>query len=68
VGGGPWEYSRESQLGTGNTRDAAYYEAFSNCSAMMTTNLNLASARGAAVDDGMCEVTRCLPPGSTPLF
>jgi hypothetical protein len=66
LGGGPWDYSRESHLGSGNTRDDAYYEAVSNCGAMMSTKQNLANLQGAAVDAGMCKVTQCLPPG-TPL-
>jgi hypothetical protein len=65
MGGGPWEYSRESLLGTGNTRDDASYEAMRNCNAVMSMNQNLASSRGAAVDGGMCKVTRCMPPGSS---
>ena len=66
MGNGPWNYSRESQLGTGNTRDEAAYEASKNCNAMMTMHQSLAWSAGEAVDAGMCKVTQCVPPG-TPL-
>jgi hypothetical protein len=65
LGNGPWEYSAISLLGSGNTRDDAYNEAFSSCSAMATTKLNLADSQGAAVNGGTCTVVGCWPPGSS---
>lgn len=66
-GNGPWSYARKSLPASGKTRDEAYLAASSNCNAMVSVDDNLATLSGAAVDSGLCKVTRCLPPG-TPLF
>ena len=47
-------------MGSGDTRDDAYYEAFSNCGSLMTTTMSLdeAADRGTQVDSD-CTVTEC---------
>jgi hypothetical protein len=66
VGNGPYAYSTTSLMGAGNTRDQAAREALRNCNAIQGSKSSLAWLGGQTVDGGMCQVTRCVPPG-TPL-
>jgi hypothetical protein len=64
--GGSWSNSRTSIPGTGKTRDAAYYKAFSDCNALMTTGTTIAMAGGQRTQsDVACHVTRCIAPGQS---
>ena len=66
-GNGPWNYRTQSMQSTGKTRDEAALAAARDCNALMGVSTNLSNLDGAAVDSGMCKVTRCFPPGS-PLY
>jgi hypothetical protein len=63
-GNGPWTYGAKSSLDNGKTRDEASLAALRDCNALLGFNANLNNLSGAATDNGMCKVTRCLPPGS----
>jgi len=53
------------ELGSGQTRAAAAYNAMRDCNATMTFQLDIDGERGAVISS-QCHITRCTGPASAP--
>ncbi len=63
-GNGPMTYGVKSIAANAKTRDEAAVKALRSCNALVGADQSLSNLSGATTDNGMCRVSRCLPPGS----